>query len=74
MFCSGCRGKSTDKRQQQDDDNKIEEMEMMTMKRRFGNGFTKRTRSNSEAWGRNRTSRALAKLRHKQAIFNTWRC
>jgi hypothetical protein len=42
MFCSGCRGKST-KRQQQDDDDKIEEMDMVLIKRRWGNGPTTRT-------------------------------
>jgi hypothetical protein len=34
MFCSACRGKSTKKRQQQGDDNKIEEMNMVSTKRR----------------------------------------
>jgi hypothetical protein len=29
MFCSGCRGKSTKKRQQQGDDDKMEEMDMV---------------------------------------------
>jgi hypothetical protein len=34
MFCSGCRGKSTEKKQQQGDDDKIEEMDMVSIKRR----------------------------------------
>jgi hypothetical protein len=34
MFCSGCRGKSTKKRQQQGDDDKIEEMDTMIINRR----------------------------------------
>jgi hypothetical protein len=42
MFCSGCRGKSTKKRQQQGDDNKIEEMDTMIINR-WGNGSTTRT-------------------------------
>jgi hypothetical protein len=36
MFCSGCRGKSTKKRQQQSDDDKIEEMDTMIINRRWG--------------------------------------
>jgi hypothetical protein len=43
MFCSGCGGKSMKKRQQQGDDDKIEEMDMVSMKRRWGNGSTTRT-------------------------------
>jgi hypothetical protein len=43
MFCSGCRGKSTKKSQKQGDDDKIEEMDMVTIKRRWGNGSTTRT-------------------------------
>jgi hypothetical protein len=38
MFCSGCRGKSTKKRQQQGDDDKIEVMDMVSIKRRWSNG------------------------------------
>jgi hypothetical protein len=40
MFCSGCRGKSTKKRQQQGDDDKIEEMDAMIINRRWGNSST----------------------------------
>jgi hypothetical protein len=40
MFCSGCRGKSTKKRQHQCDDDKIEEMDTMIINRRWGNGST----------------------------------
>jgi hypothetical protein len=40
MFCSGCRVKSTKKKQQQGDDDKIEEMNMVSIKRRWGNGST----------------------------------
>jgi hypothetical protein len=40
MFCSGCRGKSTKKSRQQGDDDKIEEMDIMSIKRRWGNGST----------------------------------
>jgi hypothetical protein len=43
MFCSGCRGKFTKKRQQQGDDDKIEEMDMVSIKRRWGNGSTTHT-------------------------------
>jgi hypothetical protein len=43
MFCSGCRGKSTKKRQKQGDDNKIEEMDSMIINRRWGNVSTTRT-------------------------------
>jgi hypothetical protein len=35
MFCSVCRGKSTKKKQQQGDDHKIEEMDMVSIKRRW---------------------------------------
>jgi hypothetical protein len=38
MLCFVCRGKSTKKRQQQGDDDKIEEMDMVSIKRRWGNG------------------------------------
>jgi hypothetical protein len=34
MFCSVCRGKSTKKRQKQGDDDKMEEMNMVLIKRR----------------------------------------
>jgi hypothetical protein len=40
MFCSGCRGKSTKKRQQQGEDDKIEEMNKVSIKRRWGHGST----------------------------------
>jgi hypothetical protein len=40
MFCSGCRGKSLRKSQQQGDDDKMEEMDMVSIKRRWGNGST----------------------------------
>jgi hypothetical protein len=43
MFCSGCRGKSMKKRQQQGDDDKIEEMDTMITNRRWGNSSTTRT-------------------------------
>jgi hypothetical protein len=43
MFFSGCRGKSTKKSQQQGDDDQIEEMDMVSIKRRWGNGSTTRT-------------------------------
>jgi hypothetical protein len=43
MFFSGCRGKSTKKNQQQGDDDKIEEMDMVSIKRTWGNGSTTRT-------------------------------
>jgi hypothetical protein len=43
MFCSGCRVKSTKKRQQQGDDDKIEEMDTMIINRRWGNSSTTRT-------------------------------
>jgi hypothetical protein len=34
MFCSGCRGKSRKNKQQQSDDDKMEEMDMVSIKRR----------------------------------------
>jgi hypothetical protein len=40
MFCSECRGKSTKKREQQGDDDKIEEMNTRIINRRRGNGST----------------------------------
>jgi hypothetical protein len=40
MFCSGCRGKSTKKKQQQGDDDKMEEMDMASIERRWGNSST----------------------------------
>jgi hypothetical protein len=43
MFCSGCRGKTTKKSQQQGDDDKMEEMDMVSIKRRWGNASTTRT-------------------------------
>jgi hypothetical protein len=43
MFCSGCMGKSTKKRQQQGDDDKMEEMDMVSIKRRWGNSSITRT-------------------------------
>jgi hypothetical protein len=43
MFCFGYRGKSTKKRKQQGNDDKIEEMDMVSIKRRWGNISTTRT-------------------------------
>jgi hypothetical protein len=43
MFCSGSSGKSMKKRKQQGDDDKMEEMDMVSIKRRWGNGSTTRT-------------------------------
>jgi hypothetical protein len=43
MFCSVCRVKSMKKKQQQGDEDKIEEMNMVSIKRRWGNGSTTRT-------------------------------
>jgi hypothetical protein len=43
MFSSGSRGKSMKKRQQQGNDDKMEEMDMVSIKRRWGNGSTTRT-------------------------------
>ena len=43
MFYSRCRGKSTKKRQEQRDENKIEKMTMTTMKGSLGDAFIKRT-------------------------------
>jgi hypothetical protein len=40
MSCSECRGKSTKKREQQGDDDKIEEMNTRIINRRRGNGST----------------------------------
>jgi hypothetical protein len=40
MFYSGCMSKSMKKGQQQGDDDKIEEMDMVSIKRRWGNGST----------------------------------
>jgi hypothetical protein len=34
MFCSACMGKSMKKRQQQGDDDKTEQMDMVSIKRR----------------------------------------
>jgi hypothetical protein len=43
MFFSGCRVKSTKKSQQQGDDDKMEEMGMVSIKRRWGNASTTHT-------------------------------
>jgi hypothetical protein len=40
MFYSGCRGKSMKKSQQQGDRDNIEERDMVSIKRRWGNGST----------------------------------
>jgi hypothetical protein len=40
MFYSVCRGKSMKKRQQQGDDDKMEDLDMVSIKRRWGNGST----------------------------------
>jgi hypothetical protein len=40
MFCSEFRGKSTKKRQEQGDDDKIEEMDTTIINRRWGNSST----------------------------------
>jgi hypothetical protein len=58
MLCSIFRGKSTKKRQQQGDDHKMEEMDMVSIKRRCGNGSTTCTWWNLEAKDKNKPSRA----------------
>jgi hypothetical protein len=40
MFCSVCRGEYMKKKKQQGDDDKIEEIDMVSIKRRWGNGST----------------------------------
>jgi hypothetical protein len=39
MFCSGCRGKSTRKSQRRGDDGKMEEMDMVSIRRRWEQRF-----------------------------------
>jgi hypothetical protein len=58
MLCSAWRSKSTKKRQQQGDDDKMEEMDMVSIKRRWGNGSTTRRWWNSEAKGYTKPSEA----------------
>jgi hypothetical protein len=43
MLCSGCRVKSTKKIQQKGDDDKMEEMDMVSIKRRWRNSSTTHT-------------------------------
>jgi hypothetical protein len=43
MFCSKFRGQSMKKRKQHGNDIKIEEIDMVSIKRRWGNGSTTHT-------------------------------
>jgi hypothetical protein len=73
MLCSVFRGKSTKKRQRQGDDDKIEEMDMVSIKWRWGNGSTTRTWWNSEAkdWV---NPLELGWMKTQEAPLNTWWC
>jgi hypothetical protein len=61
MFCYVHRGKSTKKRQQQHEENKIVEMRTTTTKRSLGNASIGPHKMNSEVWNKTNTPRALAK-------------
>jgi hypothetical protein len=61
MFCYAHRGKSTEKRQQQHDENKMVEMRTTTMKRSLGNASIRPHKMKFRSLEQKKTPRALAK-------------
>jgi hypothetical protein len=74
MFCYVQRGKSTKKRQQQHDENKIVEMRTTTTNRRWGNASIGPHEMKLRNLEQNKDSKGIGKRRHKLATSDTRRC
>jgi hypothetical protein len=69
MFCYVHRGKSTKKRQQQQDENKIVEMRMT-----MGNASIRPHEMKFRSLEQNKDPKCISKRRHKLATSDTRRC
>jgi hypothetical protein len=75
MFCYDVhRGKSTKKRQQQHDENKMVEMRTTTTKRSLGNASVRPHEMKFRSLEQNKNPRSIGKRRHKLAISDARRC
>jgi hypothetical protein len=74
MFCYVHRGKSTEKRQQQHDENKMVEMRTTTMKRSLGNASIRPHKMKFRSLEQNKDPKSIGKRRHKLATSNIRRC
>jgi hypothetical protein len=73
MFCYVYRGKSTKKRQQQHDENKIVEMRTTITKRSLGNASIGAHEMKFRSLEK-KESKSIGKRRHKLATSNARRC
>jgi hypothetical protein len=71
LLCT--QGKSTQKRQQQHDENKIVEMRT-TMKRSLGNASVRPHEMKFRSLKQNKNPRSIGKRRHKLATSDARRC
>jgi hypothetical protein len=74
MFCYVHRGKSTKKRQQQHDENKIVEMRTTTTKRSLGNASIRPYKMKFRSFEQNKDPKIIGKRRHKLATSDARRC
>jgi hypothetical protein len=74
IFCYVHRGKSTKKRKQQHDENKIVEMRMTTTKRSLGNASIGPHEMKFRSLEQNKDPKSIGKRRHKLATSDTRRC
>jgi hypothetical protein len=74
MFCYVHGGKSTKKRQQQHDENKIVEMRTTTTKRSLGNASIGPREMNFRSLEQNKDSKSIGKRRYKLATSDARRC
>jgi hypothetical protein len=74
MFCYVQREKSTKKRQQQHDENKIVEMRTTTTKRILGNASIGPHEMKFRSLEQNKDSKSIGNRRHKLATFDARRC
>jgi hypothetical protein len=74
MFCYVHRGKSTEKRQQQHDKNKIVEMRTTTTKRSLGNASIGPQEMEFRNLEQNKEPKSIGKRRHKLATSDARRC
>jgi hypothetical protein len=72
LLCT--QGKSTKKRQQQHDENKIMEMRTTTTKRSLGNASIGPHEMKFKSLEQSKDSKSIGKRRHKLATSNARRC
>jgi hypothetical protein len=74
MLCYVHRGKSTKKRQQQHNENKIVEMRTTTTKRSLGNASVRPHEMKFRSLEQNKHPKNIGKRRHMLATSDAWRC